>query len=202
MKPRLSPGVKSPSRMAIDMSRFRLKGGFTIIELIVTVAIMSILAGVAVSSFSGLRPHWRLQGAANAIGHMFGQARFEAVKKNRPVLVQLSGAGSTSSSIALYRDNNRNDIAGDAGDDLISQVTIEQMYSQAYMASYQDCDGVASLISFGSDGTIKAINAAGRGTMPIVITMDSLVSTTPDTYQVVIQRSGIARVESGYTPGC
>ncbi len=186
----------------IQMRKFSRKGGFTLIEMLVTVGILSILIGMAVSSWSGLLPRWRLEGAANSVGHIFGLARFEAVRKNRPVLAQLTGSGTAASSISLYRDNNRNDIAGDAGDDLFKQITISKQFSLAFISAATDCVGAVTLISFGSDGTIKAINAAGRGTMPVIIVLDSQTSTTPDSYQIVLERSGIARIETGYTPSC
>ncbi|VAX25889.1 hypothetical protein MNBD_NITROSPINAE02-429 [hydrothermal vent metagenome] len=184
------------------MLKLNRKSGFTLIEMLVTVGILSILTGLAVSSWSGLLPRWRLEGAANSVGHIIGLARFEAVRKNRPVLVQLTAIGTAASSISLYRDNNRNNIAGDAGDDLFKQIMISQQFSLAFISTAADCVENVTLISFGSDGSIKGVNATGRGTMPVIVTLDSQTSTTPDSYQIVVERSGIARIETGYTASC
>lgn len=55
--------------------------GFTLVELMVTVAIVAILLSLAAPSFSSLLADQRLSGAANALLSDIGYARSEALKR-------------------------------------------------------------------------------------------------------------------------
>jgi len=167
--------------------------GYTIIELLVVISMMGILFGYASWSITNMLPKWRLQGAADEVVQQFQQARAEAVRRNKPVVVEFTSIGSsTSSAVRLLEDGN-NDYVGDT---LIMQRLIPDAHTNAYIKLAQDGAGNLTTVAIGSDGTIKSINGAGRGTMPITITLDSVVSTTPDTYRVIVDRSGAARVKS------
>jgi len=67
--------------------------GFSLIELMVVVAIILILSIVAVPSLVNVTPGYRLRKAARELcGHM-RQARATAVRQNRKILLQLNPAG-------------------------------------------------------------------------------------------------------------
>jgi prepilin-type N-terminal cleavage/methylation domain-containing protein len=70
--------------------RLRTKNGFTLIELMVTVAVLAIMAVLAVPSFIELRQRSAIQGAADQITTFWGDARFEALRRNVPVKVGFS----------------------------------------------------------------------------------------------------------------
>jgi prepilin-type N-terminal cleavage/methylation domain-containing protein len=61
--------------------------GFTLIELMVTLSVLAILAVLAVPSFSQLRERSALKGAADQISSFWGDARFEALKRDAAVKV-------------------------------------------------------------------------------------------------------------------
>jgi len=61
--------------------------GLTLIELMITLTIMSILLAIAVPSFSALRQRAALRGAADQVLSVWNLARFEAVKRNQMVKV-------------------------------------------------------------------------------------------------------------------
>jgi len=68
-------------------SRARRAGGFTLIELMVSLAVSFIFLLMAVPSFSGMRQRAALRGAADQTLAFWNEARFEAVKRNRMVKV-------------------------------------------------------------------------------------------------------------------
>jgi prepilin-type N-terminal cleavage/methylation domain-containing protein len=71
--------------------------GFTIIELMVTVAVVIVLMLIAQPSFEGLRQRAAVRGAGEHLASFWNQARLEAAKRNGLVKVGVvqSGGGST-----------------------------------------------------------------------------------------------------------
>lgn len=68
--------------------------GFTLVELMVAVAVAIVLAVLALPSFAGLIERSRLRSAADSIQAALAQARAEAVKNDRPVAVKLAGTAA------------------------------------------------------------------------------------------------------------
>lgn len=68
--------------------------GFTLIELMVTLAVLAILMTLATPSFSDFFQRYRLRGAADKVVNVLASARAEAVMRNRDVIVNFKGAGS------------------------------------------------------------------------------------------------------------
>lgn len=65
----------------------RLTEGFTLIELMITVALLGILATLALPAFQGSMDRQRIQSAANSLSVAFATARSESVKRGRTVSV-------------------------------------------------------------------------------------------------------------------
>jgi len=66
-------------------------GGFTLIEMMVTIVVLAILIAVAVPSFSDFIEKARLRGAADALSSQFTVARTEAVRADRNVTLSVVG---------------------------------------------------------------------------------------------------------------
>ncbi|MBU4463391.1 MAG: GspH/FimT family pseudopilin [Proteobacteria bacterium] len=70
-----------------SMRLFNKQSGFTLIELIVIIAIVAVFAGIAVPNFLSYMPKHRLNGAARQVMGDLMAARMKAVKENTTVTV-------------------------------------------------------------------------------------------------------------------
>ena len=70
----------------------RTQRGFTITELLATVAVAAIALGVAVPSFGDTLSRRKIEGAANELGTDLQWARTEAVRRGLNVWVMTTGA--------------------------------------------------------------------------------------------------------------
>ncbi len=61
--------------------------GFTLIELLVSLAVLAVLLAAAIPSFSAYRQRAVLRGAADQLAGIWGEARFEALRRNQMVKV-------------------------------------------------------------------------------------------------------------------
>ena len=68
--------------------QLQLAGGFTTIELMVSLAIMGVLAAVAVPSFTPLIEKWRVRQATEYLQSSLYYARSEAIKRGGRVVIQ------------------------------------------------------------------------------------------------------------------
>lgn len=100
--------------------------GFSLVELMVTVAIVAILAGVAAPAMQGMIIQSRLSGQTNDLVSAIQFARGEAIKRNQPVrLCRTENSGAAVCSGAGRWENwvvlNSNDTVlrqGSVGDSL------------------------------------------------------------------------------------
>ncbi len=76
----------------------RMQRGFTLVELMVTIAVLAIIMALAVPSFTGLIRSSRLTGAANELVASVQLARSEAVRLNGGVSLCRSDDGATCAS--------------------------------------------------------------------------------------------------------
>jgi type IV fimbrial biogenesis protein FimT len=76
-----------------DPSTRRRSAGLTLIELVITLAILAILVGLAVPTFGARIDRGRLQRAAETLAGDITEARFEATRRARPMFVNSGQSG-------------------------------------------------------------------------------------------------------------
>ncbi|PCJ30679.1 MAG: hypothetical protein COA99_17880 [Moraxellaceae bacterium] len=69
--------------------------GFSLVELMVTIAVLAVLAAIAAPSFLDLLDRRKLSGAGEALFANLIFAKTEAIKRNTPVRVTFVGTGTT-----------------------------------------------------------------------------------------------------------
>ena len=139
----------------------RLLRGFTLIELMITVAIAVILIAVAAPSFQQAINGNRLNTSANEVIAALQLARAEAIRNNRRVVFCRSTDGSACSADdtvwpgwITFVDTNSDGVR-DATEPVIKAGTIDapvQLHSSAALT------GLAEAVTFRGDGTARAAN--------------------------------------------
>lgn len=102
------------------------RSGFTLLELMVVVAIIGIVASMAVAGLNTLLPRQQVKSASQKLRSDMYKARMEAVKSNTETLVVFEEAsgGNRGSFVACVDDNEDNTCNKDDGDKIIARLDL------------------------------------------------------------------------------
>lgn len=93
--PKLVGGTKRQSARQVASAGFLRLGGFTIVEVLIVMAVAGVLAAIAVPSMRGMVNDMRLRSAHGLIINDLNLARGEAIKRNTRVLMCVRNADGT-----------------------------------------------------------------------------------------------------------
>jgi len=177
------------SRIGVDQGAAG-QAGFTMVELMVVIAIVLLLLLIAVPSFADLIDRARVRGAAGAAISALSEARGGAVQRDRDVVVDFKGSGSTwcvgATSAATPATGSPFDPANDVASacDCSATPTACKVGDQQVTELSSDYNGVtinASPAEFVYDGRLGAV----QGFTAAGYTAPSVIFTSPKgKYQV------------------
>lgn len=148
--------------------------GFTLIELMVALAIGGILTGIAIPNFEQMREIYRLRGATQEVFVALQRARMSAVKENNQYRFYLVG-----NAYVLH-----NDLDSDGIEDAGEPKTQTNIQANAIGVTLSGMAS-ASALTFRQNGT--AIIAGGLGTITVT-------NTSEDQKTIVVSPAGRIRI--------
>ncbi|TFH87054.1 prepilin-type N-terminal cleavage/methylation domain-containing protein [Billgrantia azerbaijanica] len=140
--------------------------GFTLIELIITVAVVAILATIAVPGFQGMMASNRLASDYNELLSGLHFARSEAIKRRQDVSFEVMTSSpweyrvyvtSDGSGSAIRIRKASGDVVAASDDDVVEFNRLGRIVEGS------DCDGGCTLTVSHDNGDSKTIEISGFG---------------------------------------
>ena len=126
--------------------------GFTMIELMIVVAIMAILIALAAPSFTPLIERWRVRDAAETLTATLYLARSEAIKRSGGITIDATGGWNTGWKITHTQGGDTTDIKVNPAP---SKISIAQSNSKTLL--YVDRWGMLSETSGGAPSAMDIV---------------------------------------------
>lgn len=168
--------------------------GFTLIELMVTLAVLAILATLATPSFVDFQRNSELTSLTNKLVAAINTARSEAMKTGRNAYVIPTNAAAWSTGWIVYVDLNGNGSYDQATDATV----LTERTPPSYMAitGTNNAGASAPYLSFGSTGYAR-ITASSTGSANAVLTIKrsdaSQATTDAQTRRIIVALTGRVR---------
>ena len=161
--------------------------GFTLIELIMAVAISAILLGVGIPSFQSFAQDSRVTSQTNEFVAAINTARSEAIKRSAPIgmcsssdALTCAASNSWTSGWIIFTDSSGATGAIDATDTLL----------RAYAAL-----GGNSTLSTAATNSIRYLPTGALGGTTVDFSLQTPDCVVDDNRQITVNRQGHARVQ-------
>jgi type IV fimbrial biogenesis protein FimT len=137
--------------------------GFTIVELMVVVAIIGVLAMIATPSFREIKRNSELTSATNSLMAAINTARTEAMKRGKNAIIAPTMGANWNTGITVFVDNNMNDVF-DAADAIVMQTEILPAY---FTITHTPVDATKTYTLFNGSGYARTMNDSFNATFEI-----------------------------------
>ena len=117
------------------------RGGFTLVEILIALAILGILLVMSVSTFQGMNEKYRVEAETKQLYADLMEARGRAVQRNRVHFVRLSVGGNV---YATYDDTNTPPDGNGAFDNAVDSQIANAVMTHAVATNLPVAGGVAS----------------------------------------------------------
>jgi len=174
--------------------------GFTLVELVVTLAVLALMLSIGIPSLKAAAQSIKLNAVTNSfVSHLY-MARGEAIKRNSRVVVCKSADGQSCTSAGgweqgwiVFHDLN-NDGLRDAAEDVIAR-------GQALPANFRLTGNlsVANYVSFASTGGTKLV---GGGFQAGTLMLCNQSASGGEGRQIILNAVGRTRVQKIPAASC
>jgi type IV fimbrial biogenesis protein FimT len=178
----------------------RRSRGFTLVELLIVLAVAAVLAGVTVPAMNALVKSVKLTSATNDLFASLLMARSEAVKRNSRVALCKSSDGISCASSGgweqgwiVFHDTN-NDGMHASGEEIV-------MRAQALSPDLRLSGNlnVAKYVSYSPSGNAKLV---GGGFQAGTITLCNESASSGEARQIILSTAGRPRVQKIQIASC
>ena len=171
--------------------------GFTLIELMVVIAVLAVLLSIAAPSFTAFRRNSELTSLANKLVGSINAARGEAMKAGRSAFVVPANGTAWTSGWSVYVDMNADNTYTEGVDTLVqTQPAVSSFIS---ISANGNAASSSPYISFDSAGYARTVvipgNATGPANLALTIQRNDVATanSSEETRLVIVARTGRIR---------